>query len=61
MDNFCLNRCEFFFNNFTDFFDEINLSTREYVVLKYYFKNDVHFNEKGNEKIFKNFINNFKN
>lgn len=61
MDNFCLNRCEFFFNNFIDFFDEINFLTRESVVLKYYFENDVHFNEKGNKKIFKNFINNFKN
>ena len=61
IEEFCKNKCEFFFNNFPDFFDEIDTSNKEDIILKYYIKGDVHFNSLGNEKLFINFINNFKN
>ena len=59
MKNFCVNKCEFFFNNFTDFFVEIDETNKNEVISKYYIKNDVHFNSLGNEKLYINFINNF--
>ena len=61
IEEFCKNKCEFFFNNFPDFFDEIDTSNKEDIILKYYIEGDVHFNSLGNEKLFINFINNFKN
>ena len=61
MSNFCKNKCEFFFNNFPDFFHDINNSNKKDIILKYYINGDVHFNSLGNEKLFVNFINNFKN
>jgi len=61
MSDFCENRCEFFFNNFPDFFDEINASNKKDIVSKYYIEGDVHFNSLGNEKLFRNFVNNFIN
>ena len=61
MDNFCFNKCEFFFNNFTDFFSEIPLADKEKIISKYYIEGDVHFNSLGNEKIFQNFVRTFKN
>lgn len=60
MEKFCLSRCEFFFNNFPTFFYELENMTKRSLISKYYFENDVHFNVKGNTKVFKNFINNFK-
>ena len=61
MENFCVNRCEFFFNNFPDFLDEINSIDKKDLILKYYIDGDVHFNSLGNEKLYINFVNNFKN
>ena len=61
MKNFCANKCEFFFNNFTDFFNEINFIDKERIISKYYIEGDVHFNSLGNEKIFQNFVRIFKN
>ena len=61
MTNFCENRCEFFFNNFPDFFEETSVLSKKEIVSKYYINGDVHFNSLGNEKLFQNFINNFKN
>ena len=61
MKNFCANKCEFFFNNFTDFFNEINFMDKERIISKYYIEGDVHFNSLGNEKIFQNFVRIFKN
>ena len=61
MKNFCENRCEFFFNNFPDFFDETNSIDKKDLILKYYIEGDVHFNSLGNEKLYINFVNNFKN
>ena len=60
MNNFCMNKCEFFFNNFDDFFDEKILIKKEKIISKYYIEGDVHFNSLGNEKIFKNFERIFK-
>ena len=60
MNNFCVNKCEFFFNNFTDFFNEIIFTDKEKIISKYYIEDDVHFNSLGNEKIFKNFIRIFR-
>tara|TARA_B100000963_G_scaffold349957_1_gene359600 strand:- start:132 stop:1169 length:1038 start_codon:yes stop_codon:yes gene_type:complete len=61
MSNFCINKCEFFFDNFTDFFNETTFVDKEKVISKYYIEGDVHFNSLGNEKIFKNFIRIFRN
>ena len=61
MNKFCINKCEFFFNNFTDFFNEIDETDKNKVISKYYIKGDVHFNSLGNKKLYINFINNFKN
>ena len=61
MSNFCLNKCEYFFNNYPDFFKELKISDKASIVSKYYIKNDVHFNAEGNQKLFINFLNNFKN
>ena len=61
MSNFCKNKCEFFFNNFPDFFDELNLYDKESLISKYYIKGDVHFNSSGNEKIYRNFRRIFEN
>ncbi len=60
MTEFCKKKCEYFFNNFPDFFNEIKSSDRNEVISKYYIKGDVHFNSLGNRKLFENFINNFK-
>ena len=61
MNNFCMNKCEFFFNNFTDFFDETTFIDKEKIISKYYIEGDVHFNSLGNEKIFRNFERIFRN
>ena len=61
INEFCKNKCEFFFNNFPDFFDELDASNKSDVILKYYIEDDVHFNSFGNEKLFINFKKNFKN
>ena len=61
MSDFCKNRCEFFFNNFPDFFKEMNVKKKEEIISRYYIKGDVHFNSLGNEKLFQNFVNNFNN
>ena len=59
--NFCKNRCEFFFNNFVDFFSETTFIDKEKIISNYYIEGDVHFNSLGNEKIFQNFVKVFKN
>ena len=59
-EEFCKTKCEFFFNNFPDFFSELKSKNKNFLISQYYIKNDVHFNELGNDKIFKNFINNFQ-
>ena len=54
--NFCISRCKSFINLFPTFFNEKeNLSKKE-IVKKYYLKNDMHFNEIGNKKIYDKLI-----
>ena len=52
--DFCISRCKNYINLFPEFFEEIKTSSEKLVVKKYYLKNDVHFNEEGNKKIFNN-------
>ena len=56
---FCVKRCDNFINLFPIFFEEITNNKRKKVVEKFYLKNDIHFNEIGNRKIFSH-INNLK-
>ncbi len=49
---FCTNRCKHFINLFPIFFKEKNKLSDMDIIKKYYLKNDVHFNELGNKKIF---------
>ena len=57
--NFCKTRCKDFIDLFPIFFKEIKNNKRKAVVKKFYLKNDLHFNELGNKKIFNN-LNNLK-
>ena len=57
---FCLNKCEYLFNNFTFFFNELEKTDKQTLISKYYIKDDVHFNALGNEKLYQNFIERFK-
>ncbi len=51
-EDFCKNKCINFINYFDDFFNEVdNLGLKE-TILKYYWKNDPHFNQEGNKLIF---------
>jgi len=50
--NFCKNKCKHFINLFPSFFDEKSKLTSMQIIKKYYIKNDIHFNELGNKKIF---------
>ena len=49
---FCRNKCKHFINLFPTFFDEKPKLTSMQIIKKYYIKNDIHFNELGNKKIF---------
>ena len=48
---FCEKKCENFINYFPFFFDEMKKSSFIEIFRKYYFWNDVHFNEEGNKTI----------
>lgn len=50
-EKFCVSRCEEFINYFPFFFQEKEVSSSLEVYKKYYFWNDVHFNEEGNKVI----------
>tara|TARA_B100000767_G_scaffold275236_1_gene311171 strand:+ start:373 stop:1491 length:1119 start_codon:yes stop_codon:yes gene_type:complete len=54
--DFCISRCKNYINLFPEFFKEIKTSSEKHVIKKYYLKNDVHFNEEGNKKIFNKLI-----
>jgi len=49
---FCKDKCKHFINLFPTFFDEKPKLTSMQIIKKYYIKNDIHFNELGNKKIF---------
>ena len=53
IEKFCEKKCEFFIDVF-ETFDEIKeRKGSEYVVLNYYFPNNIHYNKEGNVLIFK--------
>ena len=54
--DFCLTRCKSYINLFPLFFEEIDTLSKKEIVKKYYLKHDVHFNKKGNKKIFNKLI-----
>jgi hypothetical protein len=57
--DFCIGRCSNFINMFPVFFDEMEKTSFLDVYKKYYYWNDVHFNQKGNELIANYLIKNF--
>ena len=57
--NFCNEKCFKFIDFFPFFFDEKNKSSFLNVYKKYYFWNDVHFNERGNKIIAERLIKEF--
>ena len=54
--DFCESRCENYINLFPTFFEEGETLSRKQIVNKFYLKNDVHFNESGNKKIFNKIV-----
>ena len=58
---FCNNRCEFFFNNFPEFYDYSKKHSAKETIQKFYMQGDVHFNADGHAIIANNFIKIFKN
>mgnify|MGYP001243530767 CR=1 FL=1 len=54
--NFCIKKCKNFINLFPIFFEEKSKLSDMDIVKKYYLKHDVHFNELGHEKIFKELL-----
>ena len=50
--DFCKNKCSNFINYFDDFFDLVETEGLQETIVKYYWKNDPHFNKEGNKIIF---------
>ena len=50
--DFCKNKCSNFINYFDDFFDLVETEGLQETIIKYYWKNDPHFNKEGNRVIF---------
>ena len=59
--NFCLSRCEYFFDFFKEFEKKLKNDTFENIYKKYYFWGDVHFNKTGNKFIGEKLIKSLKN
>ena len=51
-EDFCYNKCSYFINYFDDFFDIVESQGVKETIVKYYWKNDPHFNKEGNRLIF---------
>ena len=51
-EDFCKNKCSNFINYFDDFFDLVETEGLQETIIKYYWKNDPHFNKEGNRVIF---------
>ncbi len=47
-ENFCANKCRYFINYFPIFFNKLDSNKPKKIIDKYYIKNDIHFNHKGN-------------
>ena len=54
--DFCKQRCKYFINLFPTFFNNQNNIKKMDIIKKYYIKNDIHFNKRGNKKIFDHLI-----
>ncbi len=50
--DFCIDKCKYFINYFPIFFDELENLKPKKLIKKYYIKNDIHYNHKGNIKLF---------
>ena len=59
--NFCISKCEYFFDFFKEFEKKLKNDTFENIYKKYYFWGDVHFNKSGNQLIGKKLIKDLKN
>ena len=57
--NYCKNKCFKFIDAYSIFFDELNDTSKDEIMKKYYIKGDHHFNEKGNDVVFKILLKNF--
>ena len=57
--DFCINRCDYYFNNFDFFFDYSKKFGKWETIKKFYIINDVHFNKAGHQVIADNFIKKF--
>ena len=57
--NYCKNKCFKFIDAYSIFFDELNDTSKDEIMKKYYIKGDPHFNEEGNDVVFKILLNNF--
>ena len=57
--NYCINKCFKFIDAYSIFFDELNDTSKDEIMKKYYIKGDPHFNEEGNDVVFKILLNNF--
>jgi hypothetical protein len=55
-EKFCEKNCKSFYNLMHPFFDEVANSNVDAVYRKFWIKDDVHFNEKGNKLIANNFL-----
>jgi len=49
--SYCENKCEYFIDAYSGFFDEINQSSQNQVIEKYYIPLDSHLNHAGNIKV----------
>ena len=56
-EDFCANKCKYFINYFPIFFNELDSDKPKKIIDKYYIKNDIHFNYKGNLLIYKKLTN----
>ena len=57
--NYCKNKCFKFIDAYSIFFDKSNDTSKNEIMKKYYIKGDPHFNEKGNDVVFKILLKNF--
>ena len=57
--NYCINKCFKFIDAYSIFFDELKITSKDEIMKKYYIKGDPHFNEKGNDVVFKILLRDF--
>ena len=57
--DYCINKCFKFIDAYSIFFDELKITSKDEIMKKYYIKGDPHFNEKGNDVVFKILLRDF--